>query len=74
MTVTAEFGRAQHLEEVLKLVQAKVPAAQRTTISAFVQRYYGSSAHPGSLSEGYWLIVRSSKMNPYRRIALVSAL
>ncbi len=41
MTVTAEFGRAQRLEEVLKLVQAKVPAAQRNTIAAFVQSYYG---------------------------------
>ena len=26
-------------------------------------------AHPGSLSEGYWLIVWSSKMNPYPTIA-----
>ena len=50
MTVTAEFGRAQHLEEVLKLVQAKVPAAQRNTISAFVLRYYGQ-VDPEDLAE-----------------------
>ena len=50
MTVTAEFGRAQHLEEVLKLVQAKVPAAQRNTIAAFIQRYYGQ-VDPEDLAE-----------------------
>ncbi|HEV7412606.1 MAG TPA: NAD-glutamate dehydrogenase [Casimicrobiaceae bacterium] len=50
VTVTAEFGRAQHLEEVLKLVQAKVPAAQRNTIAAFVQRYYGQ-VDPEDLAE-----------------------
>jgi glutamate dehydrogenase len=41
VTVNAEFGRAQRLEEVLKLVQAKVAAAQRDTLSAFILRYYG---------------------------------
>jgi glutamate dehydrogenase len=50
VTVTAEFGRAQHLEEVLKLVQAKVPAAQRNTIAAFIQRYYGQ-VDPEDLAE-----------------------
>jgi glutamate dehydrogenase len=50
VTVTAEFGRAQHLEEVLKLVQAKVPAGQRKTISAFVLRYYGQ-VDPEDLAE-----------------------
>jgi glutamate dehydrogenase len=50
VTVSAEFGRAQHLEEVLKLVQAKVPAAQRNTIAAFVQRYYGQ-VDPEDLAE-----------------------
>src|SRR6185295_6551043 len=50
VTVSAEFGRAQHLEEVLKLVKAKVPAAQRDTIAAFVQRYYGQVA-PEDLAE-----------------------
>jgi glutamate dehydrogenase len=38
---TAEFGRAQRLDEVLALVQAKIAAEQRNTLSAFVRRYYG---------------------------------
>ncbi len=50
MTVTAEFGRAQRLDEVLKLVQAKVPAEQRKTISAFVLSYYGQ-VDPEDLAE-----------------------
>ena len=50
VTVSAEFGRAQRLEEVLKLVQAKVPAAQRNTLAAFVQRYYGQ-VDPEDLAE-----------------------
>ncbi|HEY2863496.1 MAG TPA: NAD-glutamate dehydrogenase [Casimicrobiaceae bacterium] len=41
MTATAEFGRAQRLEKVLRLVQTKVPAEQRNTLSAFILRYYG---------------------------------
>ena len=50
MTVTAEFGRAQRLEEVLRLVQAKVPAGQRDTLSSFVLRYYGQ-VDPEDLAE-----------------------
>ncbi|MEP6997528.1 MAG: NAD-glutamate dehydrogenase, partial [Betaproteobacteria bacterium] len=50
MTATAEFGRAQRLEEVLRLVQAKIPADQRNTISAFVLRYYGQ-VDPEDLTE-----------------------
>jgi glutamate dehydrogenase len=41
VTATAEFGRAQRLEKVLRLVQTKVPAEQRNTLSAFILRYYG---------------------------------
>ncbi len=50
MTATAEFGRAQRLEEVLRLVQAKIPADQRNTLSAFVLRYYGQ-VDPEDLAE-----------------------
>jgi len=50
VTVTAEFGRAQRLEEVLKLVQVKVAPEQRSTLAAFILRYYGQ-VDPEDLSE-----------------------
>ncbi len=37
MTANAETGRAQRLEEVLELVQAKVAPEQRSTLEAFVR-------------------------------------
>ncbi|MGH8712657.1 MAG: NAD-glutamate dehydrogenase, partial [Casimicrobiaceae bacterium] len=50
MTADAETGRAQRLEEVLKLVQAKVAPEQRSTLTAFVLRYYGQ-VDPEDLAE-----------------------
>ncbi|HKW79779.1 MAG TPA: NAD-glutamate dehydrogenase, partial [Casimicrobiaceae bacterium] len=41
MKTIAEAGRAQRLDEVLKIVQTRVAAEQRSTLSAFVLRYYG---------------------------------
>ena len=50
MTASTEVGRAQRLEEVLKLVQTKVPPEQRSTLAAFVLRYYGQ-VDPEDLAE-----------------------
>src|SRR5438105_13727444 len=41
MNDTVEDGRTQRLDQVAKLVAAKVAADQRATLQAFIARYYG---------------------------------
>ena len=51
LTVTAGIdSRSERLDEVVKLVQAKVPAEQRETLAAFVRQYFGH-VDPEDLAE-----------------------
>jgi glutamate dehydrogenase len=51
LTETKDSGlRAERLDEVIKLVRAKLPADQRETLAAFVQQYFGQ-VDPEDLAE-----------------------
>ncbi len=50
MNAGVEESRSPQLDEVLKLVHAKVAADQRATLEAFVSRYYGH-VDPEDLAE-----------------------
>src|SRR5258706_11921131 len=51
LTETKESGlRAERLDEVIKLVRAKLPAEQCETLEAFVQKYFGQ-VDPEDLAE-----------------------
>jgi glutamate dehydrogenase len=50
MNDTAEDVRTQRLDEVLRLVSARVAPEQRAALEAFVARYYGQ-VDPGDLAE-----------------------